>query len=411
VKKVLIYGLNFAPELTGIGKYSGEMAEYFAHSGMDCSVVTGVPYYPRWELESGYQNCYGEEISPSGVKVFRCPLWIPKKPKAWSRIFHLFTFAFSSVPALWRCRKWKPDVVIFVVPTLFSAPLGLLISRWMGAKTWLHIQDLEVDAMLKMFLKGKHSKISKYVQFFESRLMKRFDVISSISRRMVEITSMKTAREDVVLFPNWSDLSTLEGRGDRDYRREWGLDSADVVVLYSGNLGKKQNLDMLFDVAGELKDFENLYFIVAGAGALKGHLESRLKDENISNLKMLELQPLQDLGDFLRSADLHLVLQSRDVADLVMPSKWTNILGIGGQSLVTAELGTEVGNVTAENPGIALRVEPDDAAALKAGLLQFYEAFSKGGLKKFNPLAHRYAKEVLARDGILDRVVERIEQL
>ncbi len=48
--KILVYGINYSPELTGIGKYTGEMVEWLARNGHEVRVITAPPYYPEWKV-------------------------------------------------------------------------------------------------------------------------------------------------------------------------------------------------------------------------------------------------------------------------------------------------------------------------------------------------------------------------
>src|SRR5262249_39555940 len=84
--KVLLYGLNYAPELTGIGKYSSELCQWLAARGLSVHVVAGHPYYPTWTLAEGYDNhSYQNEIR-GNVQISHCPLYLPRKPAAKGRI-------------------------------------------------------------------------------------------------------------------------------------------------------------------------------------------------------------------------------------------------------------------------------------------------------------------------------------
>ena len=144
--KILIYGINFSPELTGIGKYSGEMASFYATQGHEVRVITAPPYYPAWHISKGYKNSYSRQYV-DGVRITRCPLYIPSKPSALSRLLHLLSFSLSSLFPLLGSFFWKPDIVIQVVPTLFCSLQTLVLSKISGAKSVIHIQDYEVDAM------------------------------------------------------------------------------------------------------------------------------------------------------------------------------------------------------------------------------------------------------------------------
>ena len=138
--KILFYGINFSPELTGIGKYTGEMAQWFAEQGHEVLVITAPPYYPAWKVSKGYQNAYATE-QWQGVTVFRTPLWVPAQPSGLKRLIHLASFALLSIPALFKQWSWKPDVVWVVEPPLMCAPAAVAFAKLNGAKSWLHVQD------------------------------------------------------------------------------------------------------------------------------------------------------------------------------------------------------------------------------------------------------------------------------
>ena len=123
--RILIYGLNFTPELTGIGKYTGEMAEWLAIQGHEVRVVTAPPYYPQWRVQDGYLGfCYTKDWlackENSVVDIWRCPLWVPQSPNGIKRLLHLASFSASSgFPLRWPII-WKPDFLFVVEPTRLS---------------------------------------------------------------------------------------------------------------------------------------------------------------------------------------------------------------------------------------------------------------------------------------------------
>jgi colanic acid biosynthesis glycosyl transferase WcaI len=86
--KILIHGLNFAPELIGVGKYTGEMVQWLVRRGHEVRVVAAPPYYPRWEIDPGYANAWSREDAADGSRIYRCPVWLPKKPRGPARIAH-----------------------------------------------------------------------------------------------------------------------------------------------------------------------------------------------------------------------------------------------------------------------------------------------------------------------------------
>ena len=154
---ILLYGLNYSPEPVGIGKYSGELAGWLASRGHQVRVITAPPYFPAWQVAAGHRNRFGLE-QVEGVRVRRCPLWVPRSPSGLTRLLHLASFALSSLAPLLMQRRWRPDVVITVAPAFFCAPGALLLGRLCGRRmiTWLHIQDFELDAAFELgLLKGR----------------------------------------------------------------------------------------------------------------------------------------------------------------------------------------------------------------------------------------------------------------
>ena len=109
--KILLYGINFAPELTGIGKYTGEMAAWLAAQGHAVRVVTAPPYYPAWAVSAGHSGKRWVFEEWRGVRVWRCPLWVPPQPGGLKRLLHLASFALSSLPVMLRQVFWRADVV------------------------------------------------------------------------------------------------------------------------------------------------------------------------------------------------------------------------------------------------------------------------------------------------------------
>ena len=248
--KLLVYGINFAPELTGIGKYTGEMVAWLAAQGHEVRVVTAPPYYPDWAVWPGYSASRYAREDWHGATVIRTPLWVPRKVTGLRRLLHLASFALTSIPALFAQWHWKPDVVWVTEPPLFCSPAALAFARLRSAKAWLHIQDYEVDAAFELgLLKG--ARLRSLVAAVERGLMRRFDRISTISMRMLERASSKgTEDARLVSLPNWADVSSHPAAADATVpiAPNSAFASDAVVALYSGNMGAKQGLELLAEI-------------------------------------------------------------------------------------------------------------------------------------------------------------------
>jgi colanic acid biosynthesis glycosyl transferase WcaI len=362
--RILLYSCNYAPEPTGIGKYSGEMAEWLAANGFEVRVVCAPPYYPDWKLEPGYAWPPYRCETMQGVRIWRAPLWVPARQGGLRRVLHLLSFAASSLPLMLAQVAWRPAVVMTVAPAFVCAPVGLATAWLCGAKSWLHVQDFEIDVAFRMgLLKGSVTR--SIVEAAERWLMRRFDCASSISRRMLARLQSKGVEPDRVrLLPNWIDVDAVRPLvRDSAYRAELGLAPDTVVVLYSGTLGAKQGLLLIPQAARLLAHRTDIVFVICGDGVMKPALREACA--GMANVRLLPLQPLARLTELLGLANMHLLTQSADAEDLVLPSKLTGMLASGRAVVATMRPGTEMAEVLQD---CGVRVQPDDADGLAAAI-------------------------------------------
>lgn len=395
--RILIYGINFSPELTGIGKYNGEMAEWLLSKGHEVIVVTAPPYYPEWKLKGEYKNFYSYKRTRN-LTLIRCPLYIPSKPSTLKRLIHLISFSISSFIPIICLIFWKPDVILQVAPTLLTSIQTLVLSKLSKAKSVLHIQDFEIDAMFKLAM-AKTNLFKKIAFKIEKIIFNSFDSISTISTGMIKKLIDKGVKEEkVIYFPNWSEIDRFKDETkDLEYLNSLGIDRNKKIILYSGNMGHKQGLDKVIEVAYELKVNREFLFVLVGDGAVKKDLINHTKKLNLTNVIFLPLQSYEDLPKLLASADCHLVVQKANAADLVLPSKLTNILSVGGNAVITAEKNTTLGSLCEKNPGIAVLAKPESVQEIKEGIIN---ALS---MKTPNVIAQNYSKDFLDKEKILNK--------
>lgn len=417
--RILLSGINYTPELTGIGKYTSELAEWLVANGHEVKVITAPPYYPDWKVLPPYSSWkYSKEII-GGVQVWRCPLWVPEKPSGLKRLLHLFYFGITSAPVMLAQVFWKPDVVLVVEPPLFCAPIAWMTAKLAGAQSWLHIQDFELDAAFDLgLLKGELTK--QLALKVERNLLNQFNVVSTISHKMLERLATKGINPNKsILFPNWVDLaafqvdeSALKSKS-KDFRAQLNISPDSVVAMYSGNMGNKQGLEILGEVARICQQTEAknkidpitpiIQFVFCGAGAAKDELVRACAD--LKNVKFLDLQSLEDLPALLRTADIHLLPQRAEVEDLVMPSKLTGMLASARAVVASSRVNTELAKVVTE---CGLLVEPGDSHAFALAIQSL--AANEGMRSKLGAAGKLYAEKYLDKEMILRAFENRLGQ-
>lgn len=338
--KILFLGLNYTPEEIGIGLYSGDMTRAWVEAGHDVRAVVAAPYYPAWKVFDGYAGKGWQRSTENGVDLTRCPLYVPARPSGAKRIFHHFSFLASALaPMVSAALGKKPDVVFTVAPSLIAAPLAWLAARLSGAKCWLHIQDFEIEAAFATGLVDQGGMASKLGLWFERTVIGLFDHASSISPQMcAKLVEKGMPRERVYQLRNWADIEAVRPyEGVSPYRAEWGIETPHVA-LYSGNIANKQGIDIVLDAARQLRHRKDLTFVICGQGPNRANLESIAAD--LDNIRFHDLQPRERLNELLGMATVHLLPQIAGAADLVLPSKLTNMLASGRPVVATALPGT-----------------------------------------------------------------------
>jgi len=234
--------------------------------------------------------------------------------------------------------------------------------------------------------------------------------VSTITESMrARIVDKGTPAASTWLFPNWADIAEIRpGLCDNAFRRALGAPDDTFVVLYAGNMGEKQGLEAVLHGADACRDDTRLLFLLVGAGGARSRLERRAAELALPNLRFMPLQPLESLGEMLAASDIHLVVQRRDAADLVMPSKLTNILAAGRACVATADAGTALHEVV-HGYDAGEVVTPGDDAALTAAVRRLADDGARReacGLR-----ARAYAERFLDKQRILSTFENQLKTL
>ncbi|MGH6787128.1 MAG: WcaI family glycosyltransferase [Novosphingobium sp.] len=403
-RRILLVGLNYAPEPVGIGPYSAGLAEELAARGHDVTAVVGKPYYPQWRSDPAFAGGWKRSVE-NGVEVVRCPHYVPRAPSGFRRVLHLASFALSAVlPLMWRFVSGasKPALVIAIAPALLGMVPAWLFARTSGAKLWLHIQDFEVEAALATGLLGRSAQLALWL---EARLLRLADRVSTIGPQMAaRLVAKGVPAERVVEIRNWADARFApDPAGSARLRAEWSLGSR-KVLLYSGNIARKQGIEVLIEAARLLAHRTDLVFVICGEGPNRAALAELAEEPG--NVQLHDLQPAENMGALLGLATLHLLPQIAGAADLVLPSKLTNMLASARPTIATTAPGT---GLAAEVAGCGLITPPADAAALAAAI----EALADDPVRcaEFGEAARIRAAERWDKAGIVDRFEAALDEL
>jgi len=338
---ITFIALNFYPENTAIGLYTTQWVDYLEAQGHTIEVITAFPYYPQWEIAAAYKNKsrYVQEKRNS-VTVHRYKQYVPKKPSFLKRVAHIIDFTLGSRRNLKKIAH--TDVVISIIPFTSSAWLGNTLSRKRNAQHWIHIQDFEFDAAFQSGMAGKKGFMYGQLMKLERRILDKAQVVSTISHAMMRQLSQKTNTAAFYL-PNW-----IETQIGKTFTHHPLIPKDKFVVLYSGNIGDKQDWTLFEQLVNEVSAAD-YHFIVVGHGAQRGFIET-LSRKHI-HVTLHDPVPYNELSSLLQSASVHVLFQKTDVLDTVMPSKILGMMASARPSIITGHPDSEVRIVIEQSGG------------------------------------------------------------
>ncbi|WDF54453.1 WcaI family glycosyltransferase [Mucilaginibacter sp. KACC 22063] len=412
MKNILLISHNFLPEPTGIGKYNGEMIAWLASHGYTCTVVTTFPYYPQWKVQAPYDKqwwWYKKEVidfDGNKVTVYRCPSYTPADPTGKKRMIQDVSFWTSKIWQVFKLilLKKRFDLILTVAPPFHLAYLGLMVRKLTGGKLVYHIQDLQIEAAQELNLLSNQNLFNRLYKI-EKQILDNADFVSSISDGMIKKIEEKIDKK-VLFFPNWADTSFFKPLNNRaELKTNWGFKPTDTVYLYSGAIGEKQGLENIIFAAENLKHINDIKFVICGSGPYKGNLVQLANDKSLNNIVFMPVQDKAVFNEFLNMADFHLVLQKANAGDLVMPSKLTTILAVGGVCIVTAENGTSLAEVVNKHD-LGYCIPPEDCDSLTVVIKNAKDDLDAADKKRDN--ARRYATAYLNIDQIMQSFINSV---
>lgn len=325
MSRILILGINYAPEPTGNAPYTTGLAEGLAKMGHTVHVVTGYPHYPDWRLKQGYRGWVREEVI-NGISVKRLRHYIPTTASAFSRMHMEISFGIRLL-----CTRWHgPDVVLVVSPALFSSALGILRAklslRRPAVAIW--VQDLYSKGLVETGTGGRLS--ANLASRVESLILRSADGVAAIHERFKThmVDTLRVPEERVRVIRNWTHLPALPKTGATDMRMQLGWAPDDIIVLHAGNMGKKQGLENVIQAA-RVADSRGsaVRFVLMGDGNQRRRLQTTA--EGITRISFLDPLPKLDFQRALSAADVLLVNELPGVKDMSVPSKLTSYFNAG----------------------------------------------------------------------------------
>ncbi|WEH39105.1 glycosyltransferase [Streptomyces sp. AM 2-1-1] len=390
-RRILVVSTNYAPELTGIGPYATQLAEHWAASSARTDVLTGMPHYPAWRTDDRYRGVWRTTETRAGVHVHRRRHYVPPRQTALRRgLFELTVLGHG----LLAPPKGRPDAVVSQMPSLAGGVIGARIARRHRVPYVPVVQDLMGAAAAQSGIRGG-GRAASVAAAAERYALRDAALVGVIHESFVPgVTALGVDPARIRIVPNWTHVR--EPTADREATRaRLGWQPGTPVLLHSGNMGLKQGLDVLVDLARLAPDVR---VVLMGDGNQREALRARAA--GLANLDFLPPAGADEFTDVLAAADVLAVTQRASVLDMSVPSKLTSYF-VSGRPVVASVAGEGGTADEVRRSGAGVLVRPEDPAALLTAVRAL--AADRAGADLLGARGTTYVAQHLSREAGLAR--------
>jgi colanic acid biosynthesis glycosyl transferase WcaI len=386
--KLTVLCPHFAPDVAPTGEVMTSLALELVELGHELHIVTALPWYQDHAIEPGWDGQLVRHERTDWGRITRVHPFPTDKSNIPARALAFAGFtALAAVEA--AIAKQRPDLVLSMSPPLTLGLAGWAVASSRRVPFVFNIQDVFPDVAIELgLLTG--AKVIAASKWLERTSYRRSDAVTVLSDELADNVRAKITKglhgaaadeqaAKVRVIPNFVDTAWITP-SDREnaYRTEYGL-TGKRVVMYAGNVGLSQSLDLVIDAAIALASEPDVVFVINGGGAAKPDLLVRAA--GLDNVRFIDMQPKPRLPEVLAAGDVHVVPLKRGLAWSSVPSKLYSILAAGRPIVASVDPGTEVAR-TIERADAGVSVPPDDpeafTKALRAMLDQPAESAARG---------------------------------
>jgi colanic acid biosynthesis glycosyl transferase WcaI len=321
--QLLLVTTNYWPEPTGIAIYTTDLAECLSFQGHQVSVLTSLPHYPWWKVPEEFAHLTEGTESHEGVSVTRAKHLIPPKMDAVLRVRFETSLWWNLRRVSKQMAGYDFDAVIACIPTVAGGIVGKRIATKLGIPFGLIVQDLSGAGAKQSGLRGG-AVISKIAHFVEGRALHGADDLVVVSPAMRDVVAgLGVPESRITPITNYS-ARAISNFDMASARSRFGWASDDFVVIHTGNMGAKQDLENVVRAADAVNGFSKIKIYLVGHGNQESNLKALCVGK--SNIAVLPAVSDADYSALLSAADLLLVNERSTQMEMSLPSKLTSYL-------------------------------------------------------------------------------------
>ncbi len=419
-KKLLVYAHYFYPDVASTGQILAELCHGLAKD-FDITVICVVPSYSG-KIEDEYKDkrIYYEVMGD--IKIIRVRVCEFKKSKKLSRIKNLLGYFFNSIIATIFLKR-QDYILTISQPPILGGLLGVIGKILKGGKLIYNIQDFNPEQTMSVHYTNNQFIIN-LAMCIDKISCKMANKIIVVGRDMQETLRLRFKNSkkipNNVFINNWIDeksIYPLDKKNHKvlEFKNKYKLNNR-FVIMYSGNIGLYYDLENLVKVLGNFKHRQDVVFAFVGDGTVKNNIEKYSKDNGLNNVVFIPYQKKEDLIYSLNAADVHLVVNSKGIKGVSVPSKLYGVMAVGKPVLGVLDNGSE-GRLIIEKCNCGICIDPADYENVEWAInyiLENKDKFRSLGINGRMYLEENITKEKAIRkykENILDDIDVRIGKI
>jgi len=210
------------------------------------------------------------------------------------------------------------------------------------------VYDIYPDALRNVGMKEDGFIYKRWARI-NQKLYAKAEKIITLSDGMANVLSKYVKKDKIDIVPNWSFTEKFAPipKAENSFAQEHSLQDK-FVVMYSGNMGYTHSVDVLLDAAEDTKNDARIHYLMIGQGKKKPLLEERVKNENLTNVTILDLQPFDVVPYSFAVADVAMITLNAESGAVSVPGKTYDLLSVGAPLLCICPETSEMVALTKE---------------------------------------------------------------
>lgn len=399
--KILLIVANYIPEIGAAAHIYHDLGKAFVHRGHEVDVITSYPREYNLIQTDKSKTFPLDEIS-DGINIHRCRHPALRDNIIFRGLEHFFLIHYYY--KIYRKSGKKFDICIMYIPPLPLYYLAKKIKKVDGTPSILNFMDFHPQELTDVGVL-RNPIIIKILGYIERQAYKNADfIIVSTAGGIEYITQRGGNPKKIIHIYNGAILSEIDSLfTKKDFKQRQQI-SNKYLITYTGIFSPFQGLDRILDAAKALRDNDDLVFYMVGDGMSKKHLQSRINEEHIENVRLLPLQPRDEFFNIVSSSDLCLISLDERMKAPCFPGKTLNLLAAGKPIVAITEASGETARIITE-AGCGEVIEPNDTVALQKAILQLFVSPQKG------IIFGKRGREFFTRNMTLEKSVQSYEQI